>query len=82
MNDGGSRTLQLHLCDQFVVVTAHEGNVICEECHLHRLRHNGVQVVGTKRIQKAAMRWVKDLRSLNHEENPKALQLYFLEKEG
>ncbi len=45
--DGCDRTLQLLLCDLFVVVTTNEGDVICEEGHLHRLRHNGARIAPT-----------------------------------
>ncbi len=29
------------------MVTADEGNIIYDECHLHRLQHNGAQAVDT-----------------------------------
>ncbi len=38
--DDCNRTLKLLLCDSFVVVTAVKRQVISEECHFHRVRHN------------------------------------------
>ncbi len=32
----------------FFVVAADEGDFICEECHLYRLRHTGAQVADVK----------------------------------
>ncbi len=37
------------------MVTADEGNITCEGCHLHRLRHNGAQVVDVEKEQQGLL---------------------------